>query len=83
MYWRDDNVEMTTVEVLSRGMQCLVENMGLVEAERFIATVMREKFDYTKWQRDYFDKKSPEELHSEAVRYAKEHPYQGKAKSVL
>ncbi|MBQ8947151.1 MAG: hypothetical protein IJ058_10115 [Lachnospiraceae bacterium] len=76
-------MEMTTVEVLSRGMQCLVDNMGLVEAEHFIATVMREKFDYTKWQRDYFDKKSPEELHSEAVRYAKEHPYHGKAKIVL
>ena len=76
-------MEMTTAEVLSRGMQCLVDNMGLVEAERFIATVMREKFDYTKWQRDYFDKKSPEELHSEAVCYAKENPYKGKAKIVL
>ena len=76
-------MDMSTVEVLNRGMKCLVENMGLLEAEQFIATVIREKFDYTKWQRDYFDNKSPEQLHSEAVRYAKDHPYEGKAKILI
>ena len=39
--------------------------------------------DYTRWQMDYFDRKSPEEFHNEAVQYAKEHPYQGKAKVIL
>ncbi len=29
--------------------------MGVVEAEYFIAAVQRERFDYTKWQREYFD----------------------------
>ena len=46
----------TTIELLSRGMECLIETMGVVEAEYFIAAVRRERFDYTKWQRDYFDK---------------------------
>ena len=41
-------MEMSTAEVLNQGMKCLVKGMGLVDAERFIATVMREKFDYTK-----------------------------------
>lgn len=45
-----------TIELLSRGMECLVESMGVVEAEYFIAAVRRERFDYTKWQREYFDK---------------------------
>lgn len=45
-----------TVELLSRGMECLVQAMGVVEAEYFIAAVQRERFDYTKWQREYFDK---------------------------
>ena len=45
-----------TMELLSRGMECLVESMGVVEAEYFIAAVRRERFDYTKWQREYFDK---------------------------
>ena len=44
---------------------------------------MREKFDYTKWQRDHFDKMSADQLHNGAVTYAKEHPYDGKAKIVL
>ena len=46
----------STIELLSRGMECLVESMGVVEAEYFIAAVRRERFDYTKWQREYFDK---------------------------
>ncbi len=76
-------MDTTTVEVLNQGMKCLVDGMGLVNAERFIATVMREKFDYTKWQRDHFDTISSEQLHNEAVKYAKEHPYTGKAETVL
>ena len=76
-------MDTSTMEVLNQGMKCLVESMGLVDAERFIATVMRERFDYTKWQREYFDKKTPEQPHSEAIQYAKEHPYTGNAKIVL
>lgn len=33
-----------------------VEAMGIVEAEYFIAAVRRERFDYTKWQSEHFDK---------------------------
>jgi len=36
------------------GMRILVEQLGLVEAERFIALMRREPFDYTEWQRDLF-----------------------------
>jgi hypothetical protein len=35
-------------------MDCLVKNMGIVEAEYFIAAVQRERFDYTKWHQEYF-----------------------------
>lgn len=44
-----------TVDIMNRGMQCLNENMGVVEAEQFISIIIREKFDYTKWQRQFFD----------------------------
>ncbi len=76
-------MDTSTVEILDRGMRCLVDNMGIVEAEHFIATVMRERFDYTKWQRDHFDKISPEQLHADAVQYEKNHPYQRKASVVV
>ena len=40
-----------TVDILNRGMECLTESMGVVEAEQFISIIIRERFDYTKWQR--------------------------------
>ena len=70
---------MSTVELMNKGMRCLTSQMGVVEAEEFISLVIQEKFDYTKWQREYFDAKPPEEISKEASQFEKEHPYQGKA----
>lgn len=53
--------------------------LGLVEAERFVAAVIREKFDYTRWQRDYFDGKTPEEISREAEAFEQGSPYSGDA----
>ncbi|MBD5527085.1 MAG: hypothetical protein HDR02_01555 [Lachnospiraceae bacterium] len=69
----------STAEIMSRGMKCLVEQMGIVEAERFISVVIREKFDYTKWQRDYFDVKTPADISKEASQFEKAHPFTGDA----
>lgn len=38
--------------LLDSGIKCLSENLGLVEAERFISLLIKEPFDYTKWRRD-------------------------------
>ena len=46
----------------SEGMKILVNNLGSVEAERFIALMIREPFDYTEWQRNLFDDMSVREL---------------------
>ena len=70
---------LTTAELMNKGMQCLTEKMGSVEAEAFIAAIIRERFDYTKWQRSYFDAKSPDSIREEALRFAKTHPYTGNA----
>lgn len=43
----------STAEILNKGMKCLMEQMGIIEAERFISVIIHERFDYTKWQRDY------------------------------
>ena len=59
-----------TVELLSRGMECLVQSMGVVDAEYFIAAVQRERFDYTKWQREYFDKMDLKTFVNNAKTYA-------------
>ena len=48
-------------------------------SEGFIAMVLREKLDYTKWRETYYDAFAPDEFYQKAVAYAKEHPYTGTA----
>ena len=45
------------------GMRVLAENLGTVEAERFITLVLREPFDYTIWQRELYKNMSVKELY--------------------
>ena len=72
-------LQSSAAELLNRGMRCLTEHMGVIEAERFVALLSREKFDYTKWQRTYFDKMPAERISREAEEHARAHPYTGKA----
>ena len=41
----------TEAEIRTTGMQALIAALGLVEAERFIAALSRDKFDSTQWRR--------------------------------
>ena len=66
------------VEILEQGFACLVEKLGVVNAEHFIALIKRDNFDYTVWQREYFDKMQPGEFAANGDAYAKSHPYAGK-----
>ncbi len=52
-----------------------VRELGVVETERFIAVINRERFDYTKWQRERFDNMSFDEFNSVAAVYSKENPF--------
>lgn len=72
-----------TAEVLTRGMECLLEKMSIVEAEQFIFLIKSEEFDYTKWQREYFGRKSKEELDKEMDAYFAEHPYNNDPAKIL
>ena len=72
-----------TTETLSRGMEILSQKMGIVDAERFIFLVKTEGFDYTKWQREYFDGKTKEEMDAETDAYFAEHPYSGNASKII
>ncbi len=72
-----------TADILSRGMEILSQEMGIVDAERFIFLVKTEGFDYTKWQREYFDRKTREEMDAEMDAYFAEHPYKGKASTIV
>lgn len=69
-------------EIMDEGFSCLVEKMGVINAEYFISLIKSEKFDYTVWQREYFDKMKPGEFAEKASAYAKAHPYNGKGQII-
>ena len=65
----------STAEIMDKGISCLLDNLGSVETERFISVIIRERFDYTKWRRQYFDDLSADEFNDAAVAYGKEYPF--------
>ena len=46
---------ITDTEIKQKGVQILSQYLGDVEAERFIALIQREPFDYTKWHQNMDD----------------------------
>jgi len=52
-------------------MACLVDKLGVIETEIFIAHIIREPFDYTEWQRKHYENFSVAELNKQAVEYAR------------
>ena len=52
----------------NQGMRVLINNLGQVEAQRFISLIIRDPFDYTEWQRGLFDAMSVKELSSLAMK---------------
>ena len=58
---------MTDTEIRLKGFQVLSAQMGDVEAERFVALIQREPFDYTKWRQNLDDELSIEEISQRAM----------------
>jgi len=58
---------ITDTEIKTKGFQVLVQYLGDVEAERFVALIQREPFDYTKWRQDIDEDSSLEEISHNAM----------------
>ncbi len=58
---------ITDTEIKIKGLQILTELLGDVEAERFIALIQREPFDYTKWRQGLDEDLSIEEISQRAM----------------
>ncbi len=63
---------ITDTEIKVRGVQIIAKYLGAIEAERFVALIQREPFDYTKWQRDLWKDKTVEELSREAMEFRRQ-----------
>ena len=58
---------MTDTEIRVKGLAALSATLGSVEAERFIALILREPFDYTEWQQSLFGDRSVTAISSAAT----------------
>ncbi len=58
---------ITDTEIRIKGMQILAKHLGDVEAERFIALIQREPFDYTKWRKGMDGDLSVEDISQKAM----------------
>jgi len=58
---------MTNTEIRLKGLQILAEYLGDVEAERFVALIQREPFDYTKWRQGMDEDLSIEKISKKAM----------------
>jgi hypothetical protein len=61
----------TDTEIKVQGTKALIKAMGTVEAERYIALMAREKFDYTKWRKTMLPESSIEEISKAAMEHRK------------
>ena len=60
---------MTEAVLMRNGMKVLIEQLGNVEAEKFVSILLREHFDYTKWRKNNIcTGMTVEEIGKEAMR---------------
>jgi hypothetical protein len=59
-------------EIKVLGFEILTQHLGLVEAERFITLIQREKFDYTRWRQNLFAGLSGEEISRQAMEFRRQ-----------
>ena len=65
-------IAITDNEIKSQGLDALISSLGEVQAERFISLILRQPFDYTKWQKKLWLDKSIEEISNMAMDYRRE-----------
>lgn len=63
---------ISDAEIKTAGLRALVAALGDVQAEKFIALIQRESFDYTRWQRTLWPDKTIEEISRAAMQLRQE-----------
>ncbi|QPK62706.1 hypothetical protein IVG45_17970 [Methylomonas sp. LL1] len=58
----------TDSEVINSGFESIFSSLGMVDAERFIILIKRDKFDYAEWQKQLWVGESVETLSEMAQR---------------
>lgn len=68
---------MTNEELVTKGINCLIDNLGYIEAGEFLNQIAEDDnkiYDYTEWRREnLFKGMTDEEIIAGAIEYAKTH----------
>ena len=60
---------LTDTEIKKKGFKILIENLGDVDAEKFISLIIKEPFDYTQWQSTLWNNLTVDKLSENAMDY--------------
>ena len=60
----------TDAEIRQAGMRALIQALGPVETERFVAALSRDRFDYTEWRKTGLPDLDLETLSAQAAHYS-------------
>ena len=63
----------TDSEIINMGFNSIFSSLNMVDAERFIMLIKRDKFDYTEWQKNIWEDESIESLSEKARIAGKNH----------
>jgi hypothetical protein len=61
---------------MDEGITVLLKNLGVLDTELFISTLLKEPFDYTEWRREHYSDLDidPAEFNRMAVEFDKNNP---------
>ncbi|MEI7787497.1 MAG: hypothetical protein WCI23_02540 [Chlorobiaceae bacterium] len=57
----------TDTDIRFEGIRALIEVLGTVEAERFIALINRDRFDYTEWRKTQWQQETVESIANQSA----------------
>ena len=60
---------LTDTEIKKKGLKILIENLGDLEAEKFISLIIKEPFDYTQWQSTLWSDQAVKTVSEKAMNY--------------
>jgi hypothetical protein len=63
-----------TAVIMEKGINVLLKNLGVLDTEQFISTLLKEPFDYTKWSRKHYEDIDLHEFNMRAVEYDRKNP---------
>ena len=60
---------LTDTEIKKKGFKILIENLGDVDAEKFISLIIKDPLDYTQWQSTLWANQTVDKLSEKAMDY--------------